>query len=404
MTTMRSVWQFHTSAQLVFGWGAVSRLPALMQREQFVRAFLVTDRVLAQNGILDTVRLPLIHAGIDVEVFDGGEPEPSVDSAQKVLEHAREYQPDVIIGLGGGSNMDLAKVAAAALSHGGSPRDYFGWDRVPGPVVPLICVPTTAGTGSEVSHAAVLTDSENAIKVSTLSNYLRPRIALVDPQLTVSCPAKVTADSGIDALTHAIEACTAADFEKLEIPEGETCAYEGRTPLGECLAEKAVLLIGQHLQKAVEEPGNRAAREGMSLAATLAGMAFSNCAVAVVHALEYPMGGELHVSHGAGNGLLLPFVMRFNLPERVATFARIATLLGEDTVGKSETAAAELAISAVEKLKRAIGIPERIRDIGGREEQLRGFASKAFAIKRLMMVNPRQPSESDLLAILRAAY
>lgn len=404
MTTMRSVWQFHTSAQLVFGWGAVSRLPTLMQREQFVRAFLVTDRVLAQNGILDIVRLPLIHAGIDVEVFDGGEPEPSVDSAQKVLEHAREYQPDVIIGLGGGSNMDLAKVAAAALSHGGSPRDYFGWDRVPGPVVPLICVPTTAGTGSEVSHAAVLTDSENAIKVSTLSNYLRPRIALVDPQLTVSCPAKVTADSGIDALTHAIEACTAADFEKLEIPEGETCAYEGRTPLGECLAEKAVLLIGQHLQKAVEEPGNRAAREGMSLAATLAGMAFSNCAVAVVHALEYPMGGELHVSHGAGNGLLLPFVMRFNLPERVATFARIATLLGEDTVGKSETAAAELAISAVEKLKRAIGIPERIRDIGGREEQLRGFASKAFAIKRLMMVNPRQPSESDLLAILRAAY
>ena len=401
---MRSVWQFHTSAQLVFGWGAVSRLPALMQREQFVRAFLVTDRVLAENGILATVRLPLIHAGIDVEVFDGGEPEPSVDSAQKVLEHAREYQPDVIIGLGGGSNMDLAKVAAAALSHGGSPRDYFGWDRVPGPVVPLICVPTTAGTGSEVSHAAVLTDSENAIKVSTLSNYLRPRIALVDPQLTVSCPAKVTADSGIDALTHAIEACTAADFEKLEIPEGETCAYEGRTPLGECLAEKAVLLIGQHLQKAVEEPGNRAAREGMSLAATLAGMAFSNCAVAVVHALEYPMGGELHVSHGAGNGLLLPFVMRFNLPERVATFARIATLLGEDTVGKSETAAAELAISAVEKLKRAIGIPERIRDIGGREEQLRGFASKAFAIKRLMMVNPRQPSESDLLAILRAAY
>jgi alcohol dehydrogenase class IV len=375
-----------------------------MQREQFVRAFVVTDRVLAQNGILDTVRLPLIHAGIDVEVFDGGEPEPSVDSAQKVLEHAREYQPDVIIGLGGGSNMDLAKVAAAALSHGGSPRDYFGWDRVPGPVVPLICVPTTAGTGSEVSHAAVLTDSENAIKVSTLSNYLRPRIALVDPQLTVSCPAKVTADSGIDALTHAIEACTAADFEKLEIPEGETCAYEGRTPLGECLAEKAVLLIGQHLQKAVEEPGNRAAREGMSLAATLAGMAFSNCAVAVVHALEYPMGGELHVSHGAGNGLLLPFVMRFNLPERVATFARIATLLGEDTVGKSETAAAELAISAVEKLKRAIGIPERIRDIGGREEQLRGFASKAYAIKRLMMVNPRQPSESDLLAILRAAY
>ena len=389
---------------MVFGWGAVSRLPALLQRERFVRVFLVTDRVLAGNAILDTIRLPLIAAGSDVEVFDGGEPEPSVHSALRVLEQARKYRPDVIVGLGGGSNMDLAKVTAASLTHGGSPRDYFGWDRLPGPVVPLVCVPTTAGTGSEVSHAAVLTDSENAIKVSTLSNYLRPRIAVVDPQLTVSCPAKVTADSGIDALTHAIEACTAIDIDHLELPENETAAYEGRTPLGECVAEKAISLIGQHLIKAVHEPANRQAREGMSLAATLAGMAFSNCAVAVVHALEYPMGGELHVSHGAGNGLLLPHVMQFNLPERVPAFARIAALLGEDTAGKSEAAAADLAIAAVQKLKRAIGIPERIRDIGGREDQLPRFAQKAFAIKRLMMVNPRQPTEGDLLEILRAAY
>ena len=154
----------------------------------------------------------------------------------------------------------------------------------------------------------------------------------------------------------------------------------------------------------MREPNNREAREGMSLAATLAGMAFSNCAVAVVHALEDPMGGELHVSHGAGNGLLLPFVMRFNLPERRSTFARIATLLGEDTSGRDEAAAAELAISAVEKLKLAISIPERIRDIGGREDQLPRFAAKAFGIKRLMMVNPRQPTEADLLGILREAF
>lgn len=304
----------------------------------------------------------------------------------------------------GGSNRDLAKVTAAAFSHGGSPRDYFGWDRIPGPVVPLVCVPTTSGTGSEVSHAAVLTDLENAIKVSTLSNYLRPAIAVVDPELTLSCPAKVTADSGIDALTHVIEACTAVDIDKMSLAENETAAYEGRTPLGECLAEKAIELIGRHLITAVREPGNREAREGMSLAATLAGMAFSNCAVAVVHALEYPMGGELHVSHGAGNGLLLPFVMRFNLPERRATFARIASLLGEDTSGRDELAAAELAISAVERLKRAIGIPDRIRDLGGREDQLARFAAKAFTIKRLMMVNPRQTTEDDLLGILRAAF
>ena len=270
--------------------------------------------------------------------------------------------------------------------------------------MPLVCVPTTSGTGSEVSHAAVLTDTANAMKVSMLSNYLRPAIAIVDPELTLSCPPKVTADSGIDALTHAIEACTAVDFEKLELAEGETAAYEGRTPLGECLAEKAISLIGQHLVTAVHEPKNLAAREGMSLAATLAGMAFSNCAVAVVHALEYPLGGELHVSHGAGNGLLLPFVMRFNLPERRATFARIAALLGEPTTGLDEATAAGLAISAVENLKRAISIPERIRDIGGREDQLVRFAAKSFAIKRLMMVNPRQPTEADLLGILREAF
>ena len=401
---MRSVWQFHTSSQLVFGWGAAAQLPGLIQRHGYRRILMVTDRVLAANGIVDKIRILLVNAGLDVHVFDGGEPEPSVDSAMRTLEDARRYKPDAIVGLGGGSNMDLAKVTAAAYSHEGTPSDYFGWDRVPGPVTPLICVPTTSGTGSEVSHAAVLTDTQNAIKVSTLSNYLRPAIALVDPELTVSCPAKVTADSGIDALTHAIEACTAVDFQQMPLKENETAAYEGRNPLGECLAEKAISLIGRHLETAVREPRNREAREGMSLAATLAGMAFSNCAVAVVHALEYPMGGELHVSHGAGNGLLLPFVMRFNLPERVSTFARIATLLGEDTAGQSDAVAAELAISAVEKLKRAVGIPERIRDIGGQEEQLPRFAAKAFAIKRLMMVNPRQPSEADLLEILRAAY
>ena len=401
---MRSFWQFHTSGELVFGWGAVRQLPTLMLRRKFRRVFLVTDRVLAGNGILEQVRTPLVEAGLDVDVFDGGEPEPSVESALRTLERARRYQPDVIVGLGGGSNMDLAKITAAAFSHGGEPSDYFGWDRIPGPVVPLVCVPTTSGTGSEVSHAAVLTDTANAMKVSTLSNYLRPMIAVVDPELTLSCPAKVTADSGIDALTHAIEACTAVDSCSMELAENETAAYEGRTLLGECLAEKAIVLIGKHLVAAVREPGNREAREGMSLAATLAGMAFSNCAVAVVHALEYPMGGELHVSHGAGNGLLLPFVMRFNLPERRATFARIATLLGEDTAGRDEAAAAELAISAVEKLKREIGIPQRIRDIGGREDQLPRFAAKAFAIKRLMMVNPRQPTEADLLGILREAF
>ena len=176
-----------------------------------------------------------------------------------------------MLGLGGGSNMDLAKITAAVLAHGGTPRDYVGDDQIPGPIFPLICVPTTAGTGSEVSAASVLTDTDNQMKVGILSNYLRPRVALVDPLLTVSCPPKVTADSGIDALTHAIEAYTAVDNETFPLPPGERTVYQGRHPMGDLLAEKAIALVGRHLRRAVADGDDLEAREGMALGATLAG-------------------------------------------------------------------------------------------------------------------------------------
>ncbi|HEX5106009.1 MAG TPA: iron-containing alcohol dehydrogenase, partial [Pirellulaceae bacterium] len=364
---------------------------------------VVTDPQLQAAGLVRAL-FPLRDANITTHFFTGGEPEPAVETAVIAAEAARAFRPDCILGLGGGSNMDLAKIVAVLVTHGGEPARYFSFDNVPGPVLPLVCLPTTAGTGSEVSHAAVLTDKANQIKVSTLSQYLRPAIALVDPALTDGCPRQVTADSGIDALTHAIEAYTAIDFDELDAPDGAPVAYEGRYPLGECLAEKAIDLIGQHLITAVQDGKNTAARDGMALAATLAGLAFSNCAVALVHALEYPIGGAVHVSHGAGNGLLLPYVMRYNLPVRAAAFAKIAALLGEKTSGLSEPAAAERSIAAVERIRAAIGIPQRLRDLGVRREQLPGFAAKAFAIKRLMGTNPRQPTEPDLLGILEAAY
>jgi alcohol dehydrogenase class IV len=290
------------------------------------------------------------------------------------------------------------------VTHGGSVRDYLGEDKIPGPVLPLICVPTTAGTGSEVSASTVLTDKAHHVKVGILSNFLRPRLAVVDPDLTVSCPRKVTADSGIDALTHAVEAYTAVDNEVFPLPPGERSTYQGRHPMGDLLAEKAITLVGQHLVRAVEEPTNMPAREGMALAATLAGMAFSNVGVAIVHALEYPVGGAVHCSHGAGNGLLLPFCMTFNLPYRKREFARIAELLGADVAGLDETAAARQAVTAVEQLRAKIGIPARLRDIGCRPEQLRGFAEKAGAIQRVLRVNPKLPTVDELESILKAAY
>src|SRR5437764_4708629 len=195
---MRTVWTFHIAQSIVFGQGAVSQLGDIATRLRAKKALIVTDPILEKAGLLERVGAPLAAAGLAVSAFTGGEPEPSMKAALACFDMAKAFQPDLLVGLGGGSNMDLAKLAATLLKHGGSPRDYIGDDKIPGPIFPLICVPTTAGTGSEVSAASVITDTENHIKVGILSNWLRPTVAVVDPLMTVSGPPKVTADSGID--------------------------------------------------------------------------------------------------------------------------------------------------------------------------------------------------------------
>jgi len=398
---MRTTWTFHSAGQLLFGRNAAQQLGEVTTRLGAKRILIVTDPILMKAGLAERIRVPL--TSVTTEMFGEGEPEPSMKAADACIALAKRFKPDALVGLGGGSNMDLAKITATVLAHGGSPRDYVGDDKIPGPIAPLICMPTTAGTGSEVSAAAVLTDTENKIKVGILSNYLRPRVAIVDPLLTVSCPAKVTADSGIDALTHAIEAYTAVDNAEFPLPVGERSVYQGKHPLGDVMAEKAIALIGANLRRAVKDGNDLSARDGMALGATLAGLAFSNVGVALVHALEYPVGGATHCSHGAGNGLLLPFVMRFNQPARIKEFAAIARLLGEDVTGLTETQAADRAVLAVEQLRNDIGIPKRLSDLGVRPEHLRSFAEKAFGIKRILRVNPRQMTVEDLEEILRSA-
>ncbi len=400
---MQTTWTFSSAGQIVFGSGAIERLPDLLHRLQLKRVFLVTDQKLAAVGLVDTVRAAFGSAAT-LQVFLGGEPEPSLRVADAAVAAACAFQPDGLIGLGGGSNLDLAKITAATLTYGGSPRDYLGEDQVPGPILPLIAVPTTAGTGSEVSSAGVFTDEENRVKAGAMSNYLRPTVALVDPRLTLSCPRKVTTDSGMDALTHAIEAYTAVDFADLPIPAGQTSLYQGRHPLGNCLAETAIRLIGENLLTAVNEPQNLPAREAMSLAAMLAGLAFSNVGVALVHALEYPIGAATHCTHGEGNGLLLPHVMRYNLTARQKEFSRIAALLGADVDGLSEQRAAECAIGAVEQLNHALGIRSRLSELGAQRDQLPEFAEKALAISRIIRVNPRVPTVSEIVALLNSAY
>ncbi len=385
------------------GPGASQQVGAVAKRLRISKVLVVSDAALDKAGLVKPVVELLEKVGCQVQAFTGGEPEPSLRVAEACLVQAKSFSPDGLVAVGGGSNMDLAKTLATVLAHGGSPRDYLGEERVPGPVLPLICLPTTAGTGSEVSGSCVLTDEENHLKVAIASNFLRPRAALVDPRLTLSCPRKVTADSGIDALTHAIEAYTAVDNEVFPLPPGEVSVYQGRHPLADCIAEKAIDLVGKNLVRAVQEPQNLQAREAMSLAALLGGLAFSNVGVALVHALEYPVGGATHCSHGEGNGLLLPYVMRYNLPAKVSRFARVAELLGENISGLSEQAAAERSIAAVERLNREIGIPTKLRELGVRADQLAGFAEKTMGIKRILRVNPRVPTMEDLVQILEAA-
>lgn len=396
---MRTTWTFHSAGTLLFGRHAVRELGDIAHRLPARRCFIVADPILEKVGVVAAVTESLKAANVDFVVWPHGEPEPSLHRVARCTDAAKSAKPDCVIGVGGGSNMDVAKMAAVLLAHPGKASDYLGDDKVPGPIAPLICVPTTAGTGSEVSGAAAFTDTDNNVKTGSLSNYYRPRAAIVDPTLTVSCPPKVTADSGIDALTHAIEAFTAVDNETFPLPPGERSVYQGKHPMGDLCAEEAIRLCGRFLRRAVNDGNDLEARDGMALAATLAGLAFSNVGVALVHALEYPVGGATGCSHGEGNGLLLPFVMKFNQPGREREFARIAELLGE-------TPEASRAIAAVEQLKRDIRIPERLRNLQNppKPEQFRDFAEKAFAIKRILRVNPRPVTAEDCDAIYRDAW
>ncbi|MFN7875607.1 MAG: iron-containing alcohol dehydrogenase [Pirellula sp.] len=393
-----SFWKFSTAGSVYFGRGSLSKLSEEIHSRQLDRVIVVTDAIVSKIELVQQSIVELRSQGIDVAVFDGGEAEPSIEIAERATQKARETDAKGVIGIGGGSNMDVAKIVAVLLKHGGKPADYFGFDRVPGSITPLIAIPTTSGTGSEVSHSAVLTDTVAQIKVSTLSPHLRPSVAIVDSRLTDSCPARVTAHSGIDALVHAVEALTNRPYQQVSTPGPK--AYEGSYPFTELLACEAIRLVGDYLEKAVNSPENTQARDAMAYAAMLAGMAFSNSGVGLVHALEYPIGAITHCSHGEGNGLLLPFVMEFNMPECQGTLAKVASLL----TGKPESSCRpEDAIDATRSLQSRIGIRNRLSELGLRAEHIPSVANKAIQIERLMSITARRPSESDLLTLLTKA-
>jgi alcohol dehydrogenase len=400
---MPSTWRFSTAGEILFGQNAAQQIGAEARFRNLTRAFIITDPNMVKAGLTDIIRASLDQSQVTSEVFDGGVPEPGTRTVNEAAAAARAFEPDFIIGLGGGSNMDVAKAAAAVFTHGGSAIDYIGENKVPAPTVPLFAVPTTAGTGSEVTAVAVIEDESKHLKLAVASSHVRPSLALVDPLLTLSCPAKVTAESGMDALAHAVEAYTVIRYSALDVPADMRLQFTGKNIAADALAEKAIRLIGANLRAAVYQPKNVQAREAMHLAALLAGMAFNSAGLGAVHSLQYPVGSVTHTPHGLGTGLLLPYVCRYLLPVVAEQLADVAAWLGEDIDGMSAVDAAHVAIKAIQSLKHDVGLPMRLSEIGVNESHLKPMAEQAATYARLNRMSARPLSAPALEGILRDA-
>ncbi|RSL34036.1 iron-containing alcohol dehydrogenase [Salibacterium salarium] len=400
---MRTDFEFFSTKNVVFGNGSIQKLPQILDRYQAENVLIVTDQGIKGAGILKKITHLLEGSGLNISVYDKTLPEPPLSTAVECYNFAKDQQAtDVIIGLGGGSSIDLSKVMALLIKYGGNPQDYVGENLVPGPIAPLIAIPTTAGTGSEVTSVAVLNDTDNKIKAGVSDNNLRPAVALLDPELTVNLPPYVTACSGIDALAHAIEAFTAKDFRYIEA-EGELL-FQGSNPISDSLALEAIRLITNNLTLVVQQGSNLEARGNMLIGSLLAGMAFSNAGTAAAHALAYPIGGLCESPHGELTGLLLPHVMEYNVGVVPEKLEKISEAFHVDNKDLDTKEAANFAIEEVFNLVEQIGLPTKLSHIGVKEEDLSIIAEKALPIERLIRNNPRVPTKDTILELLKKAY
>jgi alcohol dehydrogenase class IV len=379
---------FRIPQSLVMGAGASRNLPDVIRKSGAKKVLLVTDQGIVKAGLVPVIREPLEAAGIDVAVFDGVKPDPRIEIVAACVSAFQAAGAEAIIGLGGGSSIDIAKVASIVAAHGGRVDDYIGIGRVPGPGVANFALPTTAGTGSEVTPIAILSDTNAHLKKGIVSEYLYPAAAIVDPELMVSAPPSVTAYTGMDTLTHAIEAYT----NRFAVPFVDGFALE------------AIRQTGLHLRRAVSCGVDIEARAGMARAATLGGMCLGSVNTAAIHAMAYPLGGTYNVPHGLANTVLLPAVMEFNMPANLDKFAAIAEALGEETRGLSRREAALLAIKAVKELSVDVGIPQGMRHLGIPRDAIPVMAEGAMEVTRLMKNNPRAITVNDVRRIYENAY
>ncbi|MEP4889528.1 MAG: iron-containing alcohol dehydrogenase [Aliiglaciecola sp.] len=381
---------FNTTKSIVNAPNAASEIAEYCFKLKVKKVLLVTDPGIVSLGLHQKITASLNANSIPFVVFSEVEVDPPTEVIESALSFARKHNIDGVIGLGGGSSMDTAKLIAALTYSKQTLDDAFGVDKLENSRLPLIQIPTTAGTGSEVTPISIVTTGE-AMKMGIVSSVLLPDIALLDATLTVKLPAHITAATGIDAMVHAIEAYTSKIKKNI---------------YSDMLAVQALKLMSDNIQTAVHRGDDIVARSNMMLGATLAGQAFANAPVAAVHALAYPLGGHYHIPHGLSNSLVLPHVLKFNMPAAAHLYAELAEVIIPKSCEnlESDTEKAQAFIHHLENLIADIGLPNRLASVEVSEDSLQTLARDAMKQERLLINNPRPMNEADVLAIYQAAY
>ncbi|MCA1971340.1 MAG: iron-containing alcohol dehydrogenase [Caenispirillum sp.] len=380
---------FRSARRIVCETNGLSRLGTLAAELGTTRALIVCDPGIVTLGFADTAKAALTEAGVAVDVFSDVAADPPVSVVLAATAQARTFGADGVIGIGGGSSLDTAKLVALMVNGTQPIEEMYGTNLATGTRLPLIQVPTTAGTGSEVTWVSVVTDDQGR-KKAIYAPQLLPDVALLDPVLTAGLPPKITAATGLDAMVHAIEAYT---------------SRTGKNPVSDALAVKALHLLGGNIRAVVADGSDLEARAAMLQGSLLAGMAFVNASVAAIHALAYPLGARFHVPHGHSNAIVMAPIMRFNLPAAGAAYAELARCMMPHRSFASDDAAAEALVAEIEDLVPATGLEVRMSQLGVPEDAIPAMAEEVdTGIRRLIDCNPRNMTRADIESIYASVY
>jgi alcohol dehydrogenase class IV len=379
---------FRSPEVLITGTGSRDQIGIRAKELGATKALVVTDKVLSQTGLISEVTTYLEQEGIAFDIIDEVIPEPPFENLEQIFSKIDGRWYDLLVGIGGGSALDITKILAVMFTNKEDVRNFIGIGNIKNKGIPFMLLPTTAGTGSEVTFNAIFADRRDDVKKGIVSPFLLPDVAIVDTELTLSCPPRVTAASGMDALVHAIESYTA--LRARELTDG--------------IALQAIKLISRSLRTAVHNGQNIKAREDMAMGSLLAGISLANAGVGAVHALAYPLGGKYHVTHGESNSMLLPYVMRYNVVANVEKFAEVAKALGENTEGLSLKEAAKKVVKAMEELGEDISIPKMRDVVTLSDADIEAMAEEAMKQERLMNNNPRKLCLQDVVEIYKNTY